>query len=143
MRPTTNRPTTYAKHVGRAAEPEETQLDIFSTAAPTLRKRRARPHRPAAAPVYVEPPLAGWSELAVEAVRLYVATTKPGEQFTFETLRLKIDAGLPLPTDLRAWGNIPRMCVVAGILAKVVGTYAPALSSNGSPKQVYTRGANA
>lgn len=139
-----NRPTTYAKHVGRVPGPDDVQLDIFSTAAPTAHKRRSRMRRPAAhAHVEAHEPLPGWSALAVEAIRIFILTTAPRERFTFEALRLKVEAGLPAPSDLRAWGNIPRMCVAAGILAKVKGKYAPALSSNGSPKQVYERGARA
>lgn len=148
-----NRPTTYAKHVGRAAAPSETQLDIFSTAAPAHKKRRnhqARPKGHAAGDIGLrraieatERRVPGWTELAVEAVKVYVATTAPGEKFTLEALRLKVEAGLPTPNDLRSWGHVPRMCLKRGILERKKGEYAPAESSNGSPKPVYRRGADA
>lgn len=148
-----NRPTTYAKHAGRAGTPNETQLDIFSTAAPAHQRRRVHRVKPKGheagneglrrAIEATERRVPGWTELAVAAVKLYVATTKAGEKFTMEALRQKVEAGLPPPHDLRSWGNVPRMCCKLGILTRKKGEYAPAESSNGSPKPVYRRGADA
>ncbi len=146
------RPTTYAKHVGRTTEPNEVQLDIFSSAAPAHKKRRnhakAKGHEAGRiglqrAMEAAERRVPGWTEMALAAVKAYVHTTEPGEKFTLEALRMKVEAGLPPPNDLRAWGNVPRMCCKLGILERRKGEFAPAESSNGSPKPVYRRGANA
>ncbi len=141
-----NRPTTYAKHVGRVPGPDDVQLDIFATAAPEKPRRRnhhARRSRMAPSPLPQVATTPGWLPMAVEAVRRYVATTLPHQNFTIEEIREKVEAGLPVPVDLRAWGHVPRICCASGFIEKKKGVYRPAKSSNGSPKQVYVRGANA
>jgi hypothetical protein len=58
----------------------------------------------------------------------------------FRSLEL---AGLPKPTDGRAWGVVTRMAVAADYIERVKGVMFPAASSNGSEKPVYRRGGKA
>lgn len=86
----------------------------------------------------------GWIDHAVDAVRdavTHSAVHLRGE-FTIERIREWLSAErVPLqdPPDGRAWGHVTRRAVALGII-EPTGGYAPAASSNGSPKRLYRRG---
>lgn len=85
-----------------------------------------------------------WVAAAVQAVQRFARGQTPGAMFTVEQMRLALElAGLPKPTDGRAWGIVTRMVKTAGYLERVKGLMFPAASSNGSEKPVYRRGAKA
>lgn len=85
----------------------------------------------------------GWVDRAAEAVREYAGVdfAGPDEKFTIEAARLWVERSkkLPAPPDGRAWGAVTRRCITLGIIEEA-GGYAPAASSNGSPKRLYRRG---
>lgn len=87
----------------------------------------------------------GWIDRAAEAVRevaqVSLAHFVAGE-FTIEQARALNSADLPTPPDGRAWGHVTRRAVQLGYI-QPTGGYAPAASSNGSPKRLYRRGKNA
>lgn len=82
-----------------------------------------------------------WTEKAVERLRVFAR--HQGGVFTIEMARGVLQAELPTPTDLRAWGRVSRMAREREYIEPVRGSDFPAASSNGSPKQVYRRGAKA
>lgn len=82
-----------------------------------------------------------WTEKAVAGVRKFARYQ--GGVFTIEMARGVLQAELPEPTDLRAWGRVTRMARDREFIEPVRGSYFPATSSNGSPKQVYRRGPKA
>lgn len=87
----------------------------------------------------------GWIENAVEAVRSVVSQRFVIELmdgcFTIEMIREWAEiGGLPKPSDARAWGHVARRAVALGIIERIPNAYAPAASSNGSPKPLYRRG---
>lgn len=87
----------------------------------------------------------GWVDRAAEAVRDFVLHNLAGmtREFTIETVRVRAkDFGLPDPPDARAWGHVTRRAVQLGYI-EATGGYAPAASSNGSPKRLYRRGMGA
>lgn len=90
----------------------------------------------------------GWSERALEWLRVYAATaqlpTGELEAFTIEQARAWIGecAALPDGADARAWGAVTRRAVRLGYI-EATGGYAPAASSHGSPKRLYRRGSRA
>jgi hypothetical protein len=79
-----------------------------------------------------------WTEKAVERLRAFAR--HQGGVFTIEMARGVLQAELPEPTDLRAWGRVSRVARAREFIEPVRGSYFPAASSNGSPKQVYRRG---
>ncbi len=79
-----------------------------------------------------------WCEKAVDRVRAFAR--HQGGVFTIEMARRVLQAEVPTPTDLRAWGRVTRMARDREFIEPVRGSYFPATSSNGSPKQVYRRG---
>ncbi len=76
--------------------------------------------------------ISGWSEAALERVINYAQTH---ESFLMEEVRADLGEEFPLPPDARAWGGVTRRAIKDGVIAK--DGYAPARSSNLSPKQVW------
>lgn len=147
-----NRPTTYAKHAGRATALEG-QLDLLGGAEPVPMKRKQRKRKPGGheagrigmqrAAERAEREQPGWEELAIEAVRQCVLAMPAGTEFIIENVRARLDGILPPPTELRAWGSATRALRRLNIIERVPGKVAPAMSSNGTEKPVYRRGAGA
>lgn len=83
----------------------------------------------------------GWVDRAVAELALFAALNIIDE-FTIEDARaaLKLRGKLEDPTDGRAWGQVTRRAVMLGWIQRVPGKFKAAVSSNGSPKQVYRRG---
>lgn len=119
-----------------------TQLELLPVSAP-LRMARARRRADtgiARSAERAERCAPFWPGLAVEALRHYALTTdKP---FTIEAARAYFAATLNPPPDERAWGAVTRIARQRGVIEHT-GDYAPAASSNGSPKPLYRRGPNA
>lgn len=84
----------------------------------------------------------GWIETATEALRRLALVTEPDVLFTIEQARTVIaEAGeLTQPPNLRAWGQVTRRARRLGYIEQVPGRFAPAASSNCSPKPLYRRG---
>jgi hypothetical protein len=94
----------------------------------------------------------GWIDRAAEFLRARartftgVSAAFPGmgtHEFTVESLRQDADEAIGEPPDLRAWGHVTRRAVRLGYIERIPGKFAAAASSNGSPKPLYRRGANA
>ena len=87
----------------------------------------------------------GWVDRAAEAVRdyvrLHVARSDEPSEFTIERVR-EFMASVPPAPDGRAWGAVTRRALKLGYIVATDG-YAPAASSNGSPKRLYARGPSA
>lgn len=86
----------------------------------------------------------GWIDVAAEKIRDYVRLDAAGMamDFTIEKARQwAADKNLPAPPDARAWGHVTRRAVKLGYIVET-GEYAPAASSNGSPKRLYRKGPN-
>lgn len=79
----------------------------------------------------------GWSSDALVMFTREVRVRT--EAFTVEQIRMAIEPALPKPPDLRSWGSITQTAIKRGVIVKT-GEYAPAASSNGSPKPLYRRG---
>lgn len=79
---------------------------------------------------------AGWVERALAELGEFARSTKG--TFTIEQARAAIEGRLPKPHDLRAWGRVTRSARSKGVI--VQDGYAPAASSNGSPKPLYRAG---
>lgn len=79
---------------------------------------------------------AGWVKEAAEALR--VASAVQPQPFTVEQLRA-VCGFLPEPPDLRAWGAATRKATRLGYIVRT-SQFAPAASSNNSPKPLYVRG---
>lgn len=79
---------------------------------------------------------AGWSEKALDAVRLFVAKHR-GEQFLAEAIREWCEQAqvVKAPSNERAWGAVMRRAAKEGCVRKV--GYAPSHSSNLSPKTLW------
>lgn len=82
-----------------------------------------------------------WTALALEAVRRFAG--HQGGYFTMEQCRAIVESDLPHQPRLRAWGGVTQSAIRAGFIEQVRGQYAPAASSNGSPKPMYRRGPKA
>lgn len=78
----------------------------------------------------------GWIDRAAEAVRDFAVGSGPFS-FTIEEARAGFKA--PDGVDLRAWGAVTRRAVSLGYI-EATDDYAPAVSSNGSPKRLYRKG---
>lgn len=85
---------------------------------------------------HAEQDVPGWGEMAVEATAKAVAMQTG--HFTMEHIRdvAHFHLGLPMPAELRSWGSVTQKAIRQGIIRKT-GQYAPAASSNGSPKPLY------
>lgn len=116
-----------------------TQLE-FPTRVMTTARARADAGIERAADA-TEKRVEGWCDMACEKLREF-ARTQSG-LFTCELARGAFQATIPAPHDLRAWGKVSRMAMSRGYIEKVPGQFFAAASSNGSPKPVYRRGANA
>lgn len=84
----------------------------------------------------------GWVDRAAEAVRevaQVAAAHFVNGEFTVEQARALNGSDLPPPPDGRAWGAVTRRALVLGYI-EPTGGYAPAASSNGSPKRLYRAG---
>jgi len=80
--------------------------------------------------------LPGWSESAFHLLTQYAA--QESMAWTAEQFRAWSHAqGLPPPPEARAFGPIVQRGLRAGLFVRV--GYAPAASSNGSPKPTYAR----
>lgn len=78
----------------------------------------------------------GWGARAFASVRDQCIAFGRSEPFTMEDARHWAYAmGLEEPAEERAWGPVTRKLVRDGIIEPV--GYAPAASSNGSPKRTY------
>lgn len=80
---------------------------------------------------------AGWVELALAELGEYARAATGA--FTIEQARAAIEDKVPKPHDRRAWGQVTRMARAKGVIVQQEG-YAPAASSNGSPKPLYRAG---
>lgn len=84
-----------------------------------------------------------WVESAVHYVAWYFRVPEfkgLPQPCTIEQLRAwATSKGLPLAPDERAWGAVTRAAIRQGVI-EPTGGYAPARSSNGSPKRLYRRG---
>ena len=144
-----NRPTTYAKHAGRATALEG-QLDLLGSAEPVVFKAKKRARKPGGhaagregmqrAHEHAEADMPGWTELAIEAVRQCVQALPPGSEFIIENIRARLDGILPEPDELRGWGTVTRRCIKLNIIERLEGRSAPAITSNGSDKPLYRAG---
>ncbi len=79
----------------------------------------------------------GWVERAAEDLRSFAATTP--RPFLIEEARAHCRP-TPEGADQRAWGAVTRRAITLKYIERVPGFYAPAASSNGSPKPAYRRG---
>lgn len=77
----------------------------------------------------------GWIMQAVEGLRAYAEKT-PG-LFTIEYARSHLPP-VPEGADSRAWGAVTRIAMRYGYIEQTA-YFAPASSSNGSPKRLYRR----
>lgn len=74
-----------------------------------------------------------WSE---RAYRWFVIYARTHAEFMSEQAREYAEAnGLPAPSDKRAWGGVAQRALREGIVERI--GYAPANSSNRSPKCLY------
>lgn len=76
----------------------------------------------------------GWSDLALERIVEYAASH---ETFLMEEVRRSLPEDFPEPSDARAWGVVTRKAVKDKIISRTEN-YAPARSSNLSPKPVWS-----
>lgn len=79
---------------------------------------------------------AGWVQAALVELGAYARSA--GCDFTMEQARTAIQGALPKPHDLRAWGQVTREARAKSLIVQI--GYAPAASSNGSPKPLYRAG---
>lgn len=77
----------------------------------------------------------GWKIAALAAVEAY-CIAHPGETFMAEQIR-EWATHVPPPPDGRAWGHVMQAARRYGIIE--AAGYAPAVSSNGSPKVLWRR----
>lgn len=80
----------------------------------------------------------GWIALAAEDLRRFFSS-RSGEHATIDKARRHCRP-VPDGADGRAWGCVTRRAERLGYIERVPGMYAPANSSNGSPKPVYQGG---
>jgi hypothetical protein len=106
-----------------------TQTEIDFTAAREAAERGIQ-----SSAQHAEDDRPGWGESALAWLRFH-AEVSEGE-FTMEQFRQMASMVLPEPPDLRAWGSVTQKAIRQGIIRKT-GGYAPAASSNGSPKPLY------
>ena len=80
-----------------------------------------------------------WSEGAMAALLRHVQTIPHTASFIAEDIRLAVESKLPKPKDNRVWGSLTKSAAAKGYIV-ATGDYAPAKSSNASPKRLYRRG---
>lgn len=76
----------------------------------------------------------GWHAAVMALVESWVRG-RPG-LFTIEALRSELASKVKPPTDNRAWGAVTRSAMRRRLI-QASGHFAPAVSSNGSPKPLY------
>jgi hypothetical protein len=83
-----------------------------------------------------------WVSKAAQALKTGAAILhlKGTEEFTIERLRDLVQGSVPKPPDGRAWGSATRYAATCGYIERIPGHFAPAASSNGSPKPLYRKG---
>lgn len=81
----------------------------------------------------------GWCDQAAEEIRAFARQAVA--DFTVEQARATCTPP-PEGAALRAWGHVTRRATSLGYIERT-GAYAPAASSNGSPKPLYRRGPRA
>ena len=81
----------------------------------------------------------GWVDLAVGKLREFAEAAN--SSFTIEQARSSFESSIPAPKDLRAFGAVTRKACALGIITRV--GYAPTVTSNGSPKPLYSPGTRA
>jgi hypothetical protein len=87
---------------------------------------------------HAEHEIPGWQDAAIECVRRY-AEQYSGEPFLAEDARSwAARSGLPEPPEPRAWGAVMQATRRAGFIRRI--GYAPARSSNLSPKVLWSAG---
>ncbi len=84
----------------------------------------------------------GWVDQAAEALRKIVLASSLQRTFTIDQARHWCRHDVADPPDGRAWGAVTRRALKLGYIVATDG-YAPAASSNGSPKRLYRRGPGA
>jgi len=75
----------------------------------------------------------GWIDIAARQLLSYAL--RAAEPFTIEQARREC-METPEGADARSWGHVTRLAVRMGWI-EATGGYAPAVSSNGSPKRLY------
>lgn len=89
-----------------------------------------------AAAEHAEAESMGWTQQASILFMDYARDVVLGQPFLTEDARAYAESkGLPLPPDNRAWGFIAKAMREAGHIT--FAGYAPAKSSNGSPKNLW------
>lgn len=95
-----------------------------------------RDERMASSAQHAEEAQPGWGERARESLQRCPIIFGSYEPFTMEQARQWAYAmGLDRPPEERAWGAVTQKLVRDGVIEPV--GYAPAASSNGSPKRTY------
>lgn len=90
----------------------------------------------ASSAAHAEDDAPGWGDRAFASVRDHYIIFGHDCPFTMETARQWAYAmGLDHPSEERAWGSVTQRLVREGVIEPV--GYAPANSSNGSPKRTY------
>lgn len=80
-----------------------------------------------------------WMQRALAKLLAHVQTIPHGQPFIAEDIRLAIEASLPAPPDNRVWGPLTKTATAKRYIVRT-GNFAPAKSSNASPKALYIRG---
>jgi hypothetical protein len=78
----------------------------------------------------------GWGHGALAFLRGFAAGAT-GPFLAEDVAAAYIDRGLPPPPDGRAWGSVFQRAARRGVIRRI--GYAPARSSNGSPKPLWAR----
>lgn len=80
----------------------------------------------------------GWQEMAYGWLEWWVDSVAAYPSFTMEEFRTHPSIiEMDQPAELRAYGALTQRAIRHGLIEKV--GYAPAVSSNGSPKALYRR----
>ncbi len=83
---------------------------------------------------HAEADVPGWGDRCLDLMRAFAAQER--QPWTCEEFRAYAYAhDLPPPDEQRAFGPVTQRAIRAGLIRRV--GYAPAASSNGSPKPVY------
>lgn len=119
------------------------QPDLFGpapclTAGPPTRSGAGPSHKArrddgmARAQAHAEADVPDWTEIAARYVSDYAIRIAHGQPFLMEDAREASIGRVPVPDEPRAWGAVGPYAARKGWIEKVA--YAPARSSNGSPK---------
>jgi hypothetical protein len=114
-------------------------VNVMDVSRGTLDFEAARARRAAgmaSAFEHAESDVPGWGAQCFQMLVAYAA--EQHHSFTIETFRAWAHArGLPVPAESRAFGPVTQRAIRQGVIVRT--GYAPAASSNGSPKPVYSR----